>query len=276
MVTSGIEKVDSPRLKTDNANDVEKLGRLTVMNSTIQLIPYQNLLIAFIPALVVIGVLHWWSCESGSAMYGLVRMVVQLLLIGYVLTFIFEAEYACIIVIVLAIMVLVASWIALRTVRNKRRGLYFKGLFAVFIGGGSVLLLVTQGVLALDPWYLPRYVIPLAGMIFAGVMNSVSLAAERVIAEIDRQPDYTAARDIAFKASLIPITNALFAVGLVALPGMMTGQILSGISPLIAVRYQIMVMCMSFGAAGIASALFLVLVRSDLAVDRVSKPKNNG
>jgi putative ABC transport system permease protein len=58
-------------------------------------------------------------------------------------------------------------------------------------------------------------------------------------------------------------TNSLFAVGLVSLPGMMTGQILSGVSPLIAVRYQIMVMCMIFGAAGIASAIFLVLVKSD-------------
>ncbi len=246
------------------------------MNSPIQLIPYHNLALAFIPALVVIGVLYWWSCESGNAMYGLVRMIVQLLLIGYVLAFIFEAKQAWIIVTVLAVMVLVASWIALRTVKEKRGGLYFKGLFAVFIGGGSVLILVTQGVLALDPWYMPRYMIPLAGMIFAGVMNSVSLAAERIVAEIDRQPDYTTARDIAFKASLIPITNALFAVGLVALPGMMTGQILSGVSPLIAVRYQIMVMCMSFGAAGITSALFLVLIKPDLGEDRTIKPDNGG
>ncbi|MFY0650995.1 MAG: ABC transporter permease [Cyclobacteriaceae bacterium] len=58
---------------------------------------------------------------------------------------------------------------------------------------------------------------------------------------------------------MIPITNSLFAVGLVSLPGMMTGQILSGISPLIAVHYQIMVMCMAFGSAGISAAIFLIL-----------------
>ena len=69
------------------------------------------------------------------------------------------------------------------------------------------------------------------------------------------------ARNIAFRASLIPITNSLFAVGLVSIPGMMTGQILSGISPLIAARYQIMVMCMVFGAAGISSACFLALIK---------------
>ena len=66
---------------------------------------------------------------------------------------------------------------------------------------------------------------------------------------------------IALRTALIPIINSLLAVGLVSLPGMMTGQILSGVSPLIAVRYQIMVMCMIFGSAGITSAIFLHLIK---------------
>jgi len=96
---------------------------------------------------------------------------------------------------------------------------------------------VTQAVLNLNPWYSPRYVIPLAGMIFASSMNSVSLAVERLTAEMERNVDYQQARNTALRTSLIPITNSLFAVGLVSLPGMMTGQILSGISPLVAARY---------------------------------------
>ena len=88
--------------------------------------------------------------------------------------------------------------------------------------------------------------IPLAGMAFANAMNSVSLASERLQAEIDNGNSGIKARNTAFQASLIPTINSLFAVGLVSLPGMMTGQILSGVSPLIAVRYQIMVMCMIF------------------------------
>ncbi len=126
-----------------------------------------------------------------------------------------------------------------------------------------ILLLITQGVLNLQPWYLPSYVIPLAGMIFASAMNSVSIALERLDAEIERDVPYDKARVIALRASLIPITNSLFAVGLVSLPGMMTGQILSGVSPFIAARYQIMVMCMIFGSAGISSACFLALIRSN-------------
>ena len=127
------------------------------------------------------------------------------------------------------------------------------------LGGGINLILITWGVLDLQPWYQANYCIPLAGMIFANAMNSVSLAADRLAAELGRGVSYEQARTIAFRASLIPITNSLFAVGLVSLPGMMTGQILSGVSPLIAARYQIMVMCMVFGAAGISSACFLVM-----------------
>ena len=145
----------------------------------------------------------------------------------------------------------------------------FKKPLSITLGGGLTLLLVTQGVLDLSPWFWPRYMIPLAGMIFANAMNSVSLAAERLIAEMDRDVQYEEARSIAFRASLIPITNSLLAVGLVSLPGMMTGQILSGISPLIAVRYQIMVMCMVFAASGISAALFLKL----LAPQKRSKPE---
>ena len=120
---------------------------------------------------------------------------------------------------------------------------------------------MTQAVLNLHPWYLPSYVIPLAGMIFANSMNSISLAGERLQAELARDISYKKGRTIALKAALIPITNSLLAVGLVSLPGMMTGQILSGVSPLIAARYQIMVMCMIFGAAGLSTVCFLVLMR---------------
>lgn len=99
-------------------------------------------------------------------------------------------------------------------------------------------------------------------MIFANSMNSVSLAAERLYSEGKRGVLYEEARNMAFYASLIPVINSLFAVGLVSLPGMMTGQILSGVPPFIAVRYQIIVMCMIFGSAGISTACFLAMVKS--------------
>ncbi len=231
------------------------------MNNTIATIPLLNLLLAFIPVLVTLAILYNWSLKAGHASYAVLRMLVQLLLIGYFLTFIFESHDPGIILIILLIMVLASSWIALGTVASMRIQLYKNALAAIVLGGGITLLLITQLVLEVDPWYSPQTMIPIAGMIFANSMNSVSLAAERLSAEMDRNVSYLAARKIALQSSLIPVINSLFAVGLVSLPGMMTGQILSGVSPLIAARYQIMVMCMIFGSAGIATAIFLVLVK---------------
>ena len=233
------------------------------MNDSIPIIPLARLALAFIPVALVVVILYKWSLNIKNTLYAISRMLIQLMVIGYFLGYIFEANSAWVVLAVVTVMVFVSSWIALRTSRIKRTVLYKKTLYSLILGGGTTFLLVTQTVLDLDPWYSPRYVIPLAGMIFASSMNSVSLAVERLTAEIERNVDYQQARNTALRTSLIPITNSLFAVGLVSLPGMMTGQILSGISPLVAARYQIMVMCMIFGSAGISSALFLKLVKPD-------------
>ena len=231
------------------------------MKESLQSIPLLNLALAFIPVFIVIGIIWKWQLGYKNSIYAVSRMLIQLLLIGYVLAFIFETNSSLVVIGVLSIMLFSSSWIALRTINLPRRVLYAKSFWSISLSGGFILVLISQGVLNLKPWYLASYLIPLAGMIFANAMNSVSLAGERLQAELDRNVEFDEARSIAMRTSLIPITNSLFAVGLVSLPGMMTGQILSGISPLIAARYQIMVMCMIFGSAGIASAMFLVLVK---------------
>jgi putative ABC transport system permease protein len=231
------------------------------MPNSVQTIPLANLVLAFIPVLAVVAILYRWSLDSRKALYAVARMLVQLFFIGYVLTHIFASDRALMVVAVLAIMLFASSWIALHPLQGKRRLLYAKALGSIALGGIINLLLVTQGVLDLRPWFWPRYVIPLAGMIFASAMNTVSLAAERFEAESDNAVQYGEARRIALRASLIPLTNSLLAVGLVSLPGMMTGQILSGVSPFVAARYQIMVMCMIFGSAGMASACYLRLLK---------------
>ena len=231
------------------------------MNQSVESIPLLNLAISFIPVALTIFILFKWSLNASNALYAVTRMLIQLLLIGYFLSYIFGTDHAGIVILVLLVMIFVSSWIALGSVADKRLQLYRYALMAITVGGGLTLLLITQGVLKLDPWYAPQTMIPIAGMIFANAMNSVSLATERLNAELERDLAYPQARNIALQSAMIPVINSLFAVGLVSLPGMMTGQILSGVSPLIAVRYQIMVMCMVFGASGIATAYYLVLVR---------------
>ena len=221
-------------------------------------IPLSNLAIAFIPVFVVLIIIWRWNIGLKSSLYAIFRMIIQLLLIGYVLTYIFETNSNYVVIAVLSIMLLSASWISLRTTSLPRKILFINAVSAMVIGGVTVLIIMTQAVLMIDPWYSPSYLIPLAGMIFANCMNGISLAAERLESELSQGKSFKEAKVIALKTSLIPITNMLLAVGLVSLPGMMTGQILSGVDPIIAVRYQIMVAWMIFGSGGLAAVLYLI------------------
>ena len=229
------------------------------MNSAVQLISWSGLALAMVPTAIVLVIMWRWAVGAGTALYATARMLVQLLLIGYVLVYIFETREPGVVIAVLIVMLLVSSWIAIRPIAGKSWRLYRHALIAVSMSGVLTLILVTQWVIGVEPWFSARYQIPLAGMIFAGAMNTVSLAAERAYAETRRGVPYVEARREAFAAAMIPMINSLFAVGLVSLPGMMTGQILSGVSPLVAAKYQIVVMSMLFGVTGLAAAIFLTL-----------------
>jgi len=229
------------------------------MNDSVQIISLTSLAIVFIPVFVVLLIYIKWAMDVKEASYSIARMLLQLTIIGYILGFIFNAENGWILFGVLSVMLFASSWIALRTVKSARVQLLGLSILSILIGSISILLLILIGVLDLDPWYEPRYMIPLGGMILASAMNCISLSIDRLFSELKRNVPYSEARNTAFQAALIPIVNSLFAVGLVTLPGMMTGQILSGVDPLIAARYQIMVMCMIFGATGITTACFLLL-----------------
>ncbi|NOZ38756.1 MAG: ABC transporter permease [Planctomycetes bacterium] len=235
------------------------------MSKPVELISLARLALTFLPVAVVVGVLYRWSLGAGTTLYAMGRMLLQLLLVGYVLTYVFTTDQPWLVGGVLTGMLTIASWIALRPLQGQGSRQYAKALGSIALGGVFTLLLVTQCVLDTQPWFSPSKVIPLAGMIFANSMTAISLAAERFYAELPRAASYEAARGIALRAALIPITNSLFAVGLVSLPGMMTGQILANVDPLIAARYQIMVMAMLFGSAGISAACYLTLI----------KPKNS-
>lgn len=231
------------------------------MDATISQISNTGLIIAFVPAVIAIVIMFRWNAGAKTAIYATFRMLVQLLLIGYVLVYIFAADQSWVIIAVLIVMLVAASMIAIRPLADRDSEVWRNALIAIVVSSLSTLVLVTQGVLGVEPWFDPRYVVPLAGMIIAGSMNAVSLAAERYAAEVGRGEAQQTACTTALQAALIPIINSLFAVGLVSLPGMMTGQILSGTSPLIAAKYQIVVMSMLFGAAGIAASIYLSLAR---------------
>ncbi|MDZ7736658.1 MAG: ABC transporter permease [Gammaproteobacteria bacterium] len=237
------------------------------MNDNVAAIPLVNLALGFIPVVIVWLIVRSWSLPDRQVILANARMLLQLLLVGYVLNFIFDADRGLIVVAVLAIMLLAASWIALRPLARQDMRIYGFILVSIIAGGVTTLVLVTQGVLSLTHWYEPHYMIPLAGMIFSNCMNAISLGAERFESERRNNVDTDQACRVALNAALIPQINSLLAVGIVALPGMMTGQILSGVSPLIAAQYQIVVMCMIFGSAGISTACYLTLMRRQQSVN---------
>ena len=231
------------------------------MEKTLTIIELPQLALAFIPVLIVVFIQFNWSLPQKRTFHALVRMLVQLLLVGFFLSYLFESSSAGLVLILLIFMVLFSSLIALNNIEAPKPYLFKRAVLAILLSGGFTLLIITQGVLQVTPWFHAQTLIPLAGMVFASSMNSVSLSGERFYSELANNVSYEQARNTAFQASMIPNVNALLAVGVVSLPGMMTGQILSGVSPFIAARYQIMVMCMIFAAAGISSAIFLYLIK---------------
>lgn len=228
-------------------------------------IPIENLFILLLPIAAVTWFYWKWVGRQTELSIAVVRMALQLILVGYALEFIFDQNTSVWGIGVVAFMVVVSSWIALRVVEKKSLAGYLEILGAVLVGGGINLALVVFGVLQLDPWYELKFLIPIAGMVFSNGMNALSLGIERFDKEMNTTNDFMKSRDIAFRASMIPQINALLAVGLVALPGMMTGQILSGISPLIAVRYQIMVMAMLLGTAGLTLVVYFLIRQKSIS-----------
>lgn len=196
---------------------------------------------------------------GGSLLVAAGRTVVQLALVGLVL----EALFAVGALGWIALMALVMLLLAGREVmaRQKRRltgGWAFGiGTVSMFVSAFSVTVLTLVVVIGPDPWYSPQYAIPLLGMLLGNTMTGVALSLDRLTEAVWRQravienrlmlgqPWQQAVGDIrrdAMRSGMMPSINAMAAAGIVSLPGMMTGQILAGSPPAVAVKYQILVM----------------------------------
>ncbi len=226
-------------------------------------ISVEQILLSFIPFVIGISLLAYYSINLKELLYASVRMVLQLVGIGYVLTYLFAKDHFLWTSLLLTIMIVVSSWVSLRVVKKERLKLLKYSFLALLFGSTPVLFWTTGLVIPGESIWDPRFVIPLAGMVYANSMNTLSLAAERLLNELKIHP-WPMAQSLALKAAFIPHINTFLVVGLVSLPGMMTGQILSGVDPLIAVRYQIVIMTMIFSSSALSSLLFVKLLGSNL------------
>ncbi len=203
------------------------------------------------------------------------RTVVQLLLIGYLLRFVFQINSPWLLFLVLFAMIAVAAHTAVGRLSRTLRGAQGYALFSLTVTALVITFTVTSVVINVDPWFQPRYVIPLMGMVLGNAMTSISLCLDRLFeeyslhrqeVEVDLALGATrweaAQRPLrsAVRLGMIPMINSMMVAGIVSLPGMMTGQILAGQDPLEAVKYQIVVMFMISAATALGCILTAVIV----------------
>ncbi|WP_196157659.1 ABC transporter permease [Reinekea sp. G2M2-21] len=217
---------------------------------------------ALVPILIAIVIYGTMVSDWTSVIWATIRMVVQLIAIGYALNIIFGLNHPLWVILVILLMSLGAGWIAMRPIKQFNRP-KLPVMVSVIVSGAINLIWILAFVLQPDPWFEPSVLIPITGMVMANSMNAVSLCAERFWSERKQGNSVDESSLAALTAAMIPQINALLAVGLVSLPGMMTGQILSGVSPLIAVRYQIVIMSMVLSTAAFGSFIYLRWYRNE-------------
>ncbi|MBR9975429.1 MAG: iron export ABC transporter permease subunit FetB [Bacteroidetes bacterium] len=209
-------------------------------------------------------------------LWGTLRTVAQLALMGLVLTWVFAIDLWYVVLGIYALMILFAARIIRGRVRRTNARIFLPTFLSMLLSYMVVSFVVVAVIVEARPWYQPEYFLPIGGMVIGNSMNAIAIALDRLFGDLlRRRPEIelhlclgaTASqasaemfRD-AVKAGMIPTINAMMGVGLVFIPGMMTGQILAGADPLVAVKYQIVVMLMLVGSTAIGSVLVISLLR---------------
>ncbi len=217
----------------------------------------------------------WKLGLENTLLIGTLRTFVQLTLMGYVLTWFFDQQHWAFMLALLLLMILIASYEGTRRQKDEIP-YFFPAMLAALLGSALLILgTILLFILDVEPWYSPYAAIPIGGMIIGNGLNSTALTANRFVGELKHREKeietllalgatpklavYDSMK-ASIHAALIPNINAMMTVGLVQLPGVMTGQILAGIDPIIAVRYQIMIMYMWFTTATLANMIMLAIV----------------
>jgi len=238
----------------------------------IQLGPLQ---LGIAAALVLaLAILTWYMrlAMSGRILVAACRTLIQLLLLGLILEYLFSSSHPALIALVALVMLSVAGREVMARQHRPFKGWWGYGMGATSMFLSSFLLMVfaLNFIIVPTPWYQPQYAIPLLGMMLGNTMSGVALTLDHLTqnawrsrAQIEARlmlgEDWRSAmtelmRD-SVRTGLIPIINAMAAAGIVSIPGMMTGQVLAGNSPMTAASYQIMIMFMISAGTGFAAVL---------------------
>ncbi len=243
--------------------------------SVLEIGPWQLLLaLVFILAAGATSLYHGLRLEKDLLM-GTVRTFLQLFILGYVLKFVFQLNSPWLVMAVLLFMTVFAARIIRSRIKEKQIAFFWPMMISMVISYALAAVLITGVIIGARPWWKPQYFIPLSGMLIGNSMNAVAISLDRLLGDLKERrqevemmlslgADYhEAAGNMvrnAMRAGMIPAINSMMAVGVVFIPGMMTGQILAGADPLTAIRYQIVVMVMLVGATAMLSFLGVRIV----------------
>lgn len=224
------------------------------------------------------------------------RSVLQLLLIGLILEWVFTAAHPAWIGLITLVMLAVAGYEVRARQKRPLRGAwgYGVGTGSMFVSSFGIALLAVTVILGTDPWYRPQYLIPLLGMLLGNTMTGIAVALDRLTETTWQQRATIEARLMlgetwataiegvrrdSLRAGLIPIVNAMSTAGVVSLPGMMTGQILAGAPPLEAAKYQILILFLIGAGTGLGATAAVHVAarrlfdqRERLRLDRLRPP----
>ena len=216
--------------------------------------------LAALLVLALAGVSLWARLGiTRSLLVASARTGIQLALIGLVLEALFASSRLYWIALLATVMLLAAGREVMARQQRRLRGIWAFGIGtgAMFISSFAVTILALTVIIGPSPWYAPQYAIPLLGMMLGNTMTGVALSLDRLNEAVWHQRAVIenrlmlgqtwreAVEDIrkdAMRGGMMPSINAMAAAGIVSLPGMMTGQILAGSPPAVAVKYQILVM----------------------------------
>lgn len=235
-------------------------------------IGYSNLLYAFIFVLIVLLIFQIKKISlKKTFLNATIRMTLQLILVGYILDYVFGSENPF---TTFLIIIIIEAFSIINTIkRTKVKDKSLMKIIAISIVPSTLLVIFyfLLVVIKIKPWYNPQYFIPITGMVIGNSMNAISLAVntykngfrdkkDEILSSLmlggtPKNASKSIAKD-AINNSLLPTLNKMFSMGIVILPGMMTGQILSGISPVTAIIYQIIVMLASFSSSALGVVLF--------------------
>ncbi len=239
-------------------------------------ISFLELLTAYVFILILLVLVRWRKIpREKEIIIATFRMTIQLVLVGYLLMYVFKHMHFYYTIIILLIMEVFAIYNIFGRVKSTIPNPLKKAI-AISMSVGTILTLIYFDfvVVHFDPWYNPRYFIPIGGMIIGNAMTGITLGVSTMIEGIKSRQHlvdsalmlgatpYEATKGIinhAFDAAILPTINNMVGMGIIFLPGMMTGVILSGSSPVTAIKYQIAIMLGITGSVAFSVIIFLFM-----------------